>query len=74
MVIGASNGTGDGREKGVVGVVGMDDAVVAGDDMTEPVAFLKFWGRFKSGIPRSAHEYVWALYKENVVLCERLSE
>lgn len=52
----------------------MDDAVVAGDDMTEPVAFLKFWGRFKSGIPRSAHEYVWALYKENVVLCERLSE
>lgn len=36
-------GRGDGRERGVVGVVGMDDAVVAGDDMTRPEpAILKF--------------------------------
>lgn len=44
IVIGASNGKGDGREKGVVGVVGMDDAVVEGDDdMTRPeLAILKF--------------------------------
>lgn len=42
-VIVASNGTGDGSEKGVVGVVGMDDAVVDGDDMTRLVfAIFKF--------------------------------